>query len=356
MALIKCPECGMENVSSMATSCPRCGFPIKEHHDLYVAKQETFSGSKYCDVATGVADMFFGNGVEPGTTGKCTVFDDLGSYYVSPDGKGIFVNCEKNNARWTIVGEYLLPPCGSFSGQVPDGNEFVASCSNSVVGCENLSFFDNCTFLETASGETTAGVYIRRGNLIALCKKGCLQPKVYVVYNQRLWDSCRIKDEKVFLLTELTSACLELASSADNISVPILTTKEENIAAPPIKEKSIGWTIAKIWFWIILAFVGGLGFVSEGNLLLAAICCLVFPLIAFWTYVTGPSALHKMMDNDAKKRYDKRVSGGYKCPNCGCSAGHPIGAIDKGVSVGAYGLASNKIGKTYKCDKCGYMW
>ena len=61
MALIKCPECGMENVSSMATSCPRCGFPIKEHHDLYVAKQETFSGSKYCDVATGVADMFFGN-------------------------------------------------------------------------------------------------------------------------------------------------------------------------------------------------------------------------------------------------------------------------------------------------------
>lgn len=31
MALIKCPECGKENVSSSAASCPQCGFPIKEY-------------------------------------------------------------------------------------------------------------------------------------------------------------------------------------------------------------------------------------------------------------------------------------------------------------------------------------
>ncbi len=31
MALIKCPECGRENVSSTAVSCPTCGYGIKEH-------------------------------------------------------------------------------------------------------------------------------------------------------------------------------------------------------------------------------------------------------------------------------------------------------------------------------------
>jgi ribosomal protein L37E len=31
MALIKCPECGRENVSDTAESCPDCGYGIKEH-------------------------------------------------------------------------------------------------------------------------------------------------------------------------------------------------------------------------------------------------------------------------------------------------------------------------------------
>ena len=29
MALVKCPECGKENVSSTATACPQCGFNIQ---------------------------------------------------------------------------------------------------------------------------------------------------------------------------------------------------------------------------------------------------------------------------------------------------------------------------------------
>ena len=33
MALIKCPECGKENVSDLAAACPSCGYGIKEHFD-----------------------------------------------------------------------------------------------------------------------------------------------------------------------------------------------------------------------------------------------------------------------------------------------------------------------------------
>lgn len=32
MALIKCPECGKENVSDSAQSCPSCGFGIKDYY------------------------------------------------------------------------------------------------------------------------------------------------------------------------------------------------------------------------------------------------------------------------------------------------------------------------------------
>lgn len=31
MALVKCPECGREGVSSSAESCPNCGFNLREH-------------------------------------------------------------------------------------------------------------------------------------------------------------------------------------------------------------------------------------------------------------------------------------------------------------------------------------
>lgn len=31
MALIKCPECGRENVSDTSTTCPACGYDIKKY-------------------------------------------------------------------------------------------------------------------------------------------------------------------------------------------------------------------------------------------------------------------------------------------------------------------------------------
>lgn len=39
MALVKCPECGRENVSDTAETCPSCGFNIKKHYDTVRAQQ-----------------------------------------------------------------------------------------------------------------------------------------------------------------------------------------------------------------------------------------------------------------------------------------------------------------------------
>ena len=47
---------------------------------------------------------------------------------------------------------------------------------------------------------------------------------------------------------------------------------------------------------------------------------------------------------------------GIKCPNCGQINVKKISTTSRAISVSAVGLASDKIGKTYKCPKCGYMW
>lgn len=39
MALIKCPECGKENVSDTAAACPNCGYDIRKYIYLKKSKQ-----------------------------------------------------------------------------------------------------------------------------------------------------------------------------------------------------------------------------------------------------------------------------------------------------------------------------
>lgn len=45
-----------------------------------------------------------------------------------------------------------------------------------------------------------------------------------------------------------------------------------------------------------------------------------------------------------------------KCPTCGSTETHKIGTATRVAGVAVLGLASSDIGKTMKCDKCGYKW
>ena len=44
------------------------------------------------------------------------------------------------------------------------------------------------------------------------------------------------------------------------------------------------------------------------------------------------------------------------CPSCGSTRISQIGTVSRAVSVGIFGLASSKIGKTHKCNNCGATW
>lgn len=45
-----------------------------------------------------------------------------------------------------------------------------------------------------------------------------------------------------------------------------------------------------------------------------------------------------------------------KCPTCQSTNISKIGTLNRMASVGLFGLASSKIGKTHKCNSCGGTW
>ena len=45
-----------------------------------------------------------------------------------------------------------------------------------------------------------------------------------------------------------------------------------------------------------------------------------------------------------------------KCPTCGSTNIKKIGNLERGASVGLFGLFSSKIGKTMQCKNCSYKW
>ena len=49
-------------------------------------------------------------------------------------------------------------------------------------------------------------------------------------------------------------------------------------------------------------------------------------------------------------------SPGPKCPACGSTNTSKIGILGRSTSIFAFGLASNKIGKNWKCHNCGNTW
>lgn len=51
MALVKCPECGRENVSDSAEMCPNCGYGIKKHYEDIKKTQEEEERNKQLEEA-----------------------------------------------------------------------------------------------------------------------------------------------------------------------------------------------------------------------------------------------------------------------------------------------------------------
>lgn len=59
-------------------------------------------------------------------------------------------------------------------------------------------------------------------------------------------------------------------------------------------------------------------------------------------------AIYELHEGRRKREEENKP----KCPICGSTNLKKLSAINRGVSFGVFGFASNKIGKTYECQKC----
>ena len=111
-----------------------------------------------------------------------------------------------------------------------------------------------------------------------------------------------------------------------------------------------------LWICLIPALAIGipLAAFSENAFLqfLGCIICLGLCILGAYLYHKYRDADEIKHDEELKEKANRR----YKCPNCGAVAGKKISALSKDISITIHGVASDKIGKTYKCEKCGYLW
>lgn len=59
---------------------------------------------------------------------------------------------------------------------------------------------------------------------------------------------------------------------------------------------------------------------------------------------------------EIKNQLMEKIRNQPHCPTCGSTNVKKLDGIDRAVSVGLFGLASNKINKSFKCKNCGYTW
>lgn len=52
----------------------------------------------------------------------------------------------------------------------------------------------------------------------------------------------------------------------------------------------------------------------------------------------------------------KELNDNPHCPNCNSYVVSQISNFSRSIGIGMWGMASSKVGKTYRCKECGYTW
>lgn len=71
-------------------------------------------------------------------------------------------------------------------------------------------------------------------------------------------------------------------------------------------------------------------------------------------YMVEHHEIPKSLEANKPKSYIKPSI--PKCPTCGSTNIKKLDVIDRGLSVGIFGLGSKKINKSFECRKCKYTW
>ncbi|MEA4929359.1 MAG: zinc ribbon domain-containing protein [Candidatus Limiplasma sp.] len=140
---------------------------------------------------------------------------------------------------------------------------------------------------------------------------------------------------------------------------------------PKYSVNGIVWTVIILVVWFLLVYFGDEG--KYSTFFIIGPVVLLFHRM-YWHNDYKPSLdkynqflemgetqyreaqVQQRKQEAVKQRYDAMINPPVRCPSCGSTDKEQITALNRVVSVGALGLASNKIGKSWKCKHCGHMW
>lgn len=253
MALIKCPECGRENISSMAISCPSCGFPIKEHFSTKGENDIINKSVIFYDSASGSEKIVFDQGLNDGVSGKC--IEKMGPYDYWVKGDLLYVTRNAGTVKYTIAGDFLLNHNGKWSGNIPEGDWINISCTQkNFLGGEDVKvFFGNGTYSEECLGASSAGKYLRRNDIIVISAGSTgNKPSGGIIYNNSLYGASYISEKKVGnlkqLLVEMSSP--DRSTCASYSSQTSRQGSSKKVCCPRCGSESIA-TVNRgySWFW-----------------------------------------------------------------------------------------------------------
>lgn len=217
MALIKCPECNKEDVSSYATVCPNCGFPIKDNA-IKTASQENL---KYDTVFYWgnyqISPMRFDNGLLDGSAGVHN-FGNAAKYDYHVEDKQLYINVYGKEEHWTITPDYILSNESKLNGEFIDINSFGGSFSHPTslsspeLGTDYYTFFPDGRYADIRIKNSYNGLYLQEKDLVAVFVRE--KPHCFVIYNNEIYEQAYFAPHRIEEVKNLFEKVKKLAENS----------------------------------------------------------------------------------------------------------------------------------------------
>ena len=346
MALIKCPECGKE-ISDKAPACIHCGFPL--------------STLKYSELNTS----------EP--TEHRLVIESIpsGSPKQAPaieiicDITGISYTGAKTLVEKDVVivkDNITLSEAKVLAERFARININFATYHNSVPRSSGVL---------TMEAQNEENAYIEK-----LLGNSKVKSNVLTDNAQNLSSSTRTETKRCTKCKAIYPADMKTCPTCGTTQGVNAEKANSNITtngkyAMPEKPKfSKGFLIYSVIATVLFILMFNS---NPPALILEIFCFVILPAIIYLSYYfkrvndydlakNNPDAYQKKLADEAKAAMAQaeaeriRKQNAPKCPHCNSTNIERLTSIDRGISVVAFGLASGKIGKQYKCKNCKHMW
>ena len=216
MALIKCPECGKENVSSYASVCPDCGFPITEHVAATESKDKLKGNTTFYWSNFELSPMQFDNGLLDGVSGVHS-FGHSAKYNYRVENNKLYVNIYGTEKLWTLTPDYILENESKLSGNVIDTNSLSGTFSHPTVsnhpelGTDYYTFFADGRYSEVRIQNSYSGLFLHENDLVVVYVRN--NPQCFVIYDGSIYSMAYIAPHRLEEVKTLYKKIRELAET-----------------------------------------------------------------------------------------------------------------------------------------------